>query len=107
MKKSELMIIALLLGLSLLIVPIVSASQMSFPAGMIDRSVPKNNLFAFQGNPETLQFSMHIRAGSQQIQQSNITYDENTAEPGNFTPIPAYRFVMVLPYGSIRPLPIE
>ena len=32
------MIIALLLGLFLMIMPIVSASQMSFPAGIIDRS---------------------------------------------------------------------
>ena len=104
MKKSKLMIIALLLGLSLLIVPIVSASQMSFPAGMIDRSVPKNNIFTFQGNPETIQYSMHIRAGSELVQRINITYDENTEVPGPVTLPPAYRFVMVLPFYSGRPL---
>ena len=37
MMKSKLMILALILGFSLLVVPIVSASNIAFPTGMIDR----------------------------------------------------------------------
>ena len=38
MKKSKLKIIALLLGLSIVIIPIVSASNIAFSSGMIGKS---------------------------------------------------------------------
>jgi hypothetical protein len=106
MKKSKLMIIALLLGLSLLVVPIVSASQMSFPAGVINKSVPNDIPYGWQLIPGPIQYSMHIRVDSQQYR--NFTYQSDTHPPPEFPEIPVYRFVTVIPYGSyVWPLPIN
>jgi hypothetical protein len=96
MKKSKLMIIALLLGFSLLIVPIVSASNIAFPTGVIDKSVPKDNLNRWQLIPGPVQYPMHIRVDSQQYR--NFTYQSDTHPPQEFPEIPVYRFVTVIPY---------
>ena len=98
MKKSKFTIIALLLGLSLLIVPIVSASQMPFTASMIDKSVPKYIPSGWQLIPGPIQYSMHVRVDSQQYR--NFTYQSDTHPPPEFPDIPVYRFVTVIPYDS-------
>ena len=95
MKRGSLIkILIVLITIGLLLGPVVSAAKL-YPYPESYSPLPNFNVFTNQLNPGPIQYSMHIRAGSQEYNNS-----PNNWCPGSYIA----QFVMVIPFPQRLPI---